>query len=591
MKKYLFSCAFSVALALFLFSGMPMYGNAFGHPIGYEGDLYRYDFRIAYAQWTEYDWENFDEPVPLYSGEMAPCLSVSISEDAYLIPDFYRGCPLPISVDSVAGTVSIPWGMEVLSDSVIGIFANRVDTVRWMALFSRDYYFNGDESDVMGVINGDGTVAFNEGNGFIYFGYEIHRTYKNRRLQSVDTVWVNSPVFEGLKLLEPNGSHKFTQVYYPAGINPLTPVGNPDGSVNPYNPDDPDDPETPDPTILPNDTTIVIPVGTRPVTLTDLTLSGGNTAEPQDWRGGSSGPIKPGGGWVVPVVPNPGGTFKPLGGGSGLDEVDLLDLLNRNNNLTSFVKPNDNLNDWKKRHQLQHGFGDGTCGFGRGGSGRPIKPGTGQGDGVYARGDMTKDNIHRTYVSTSVYMFQGEDEEQGKYVGVLNLYGTGQVNYFYLRDNAEFDFPVQPIGLDAGTGNFMYNYCSPTGRIDELVEGNTGMATPDSLTWGITVPNDPLNPIVVDDENIGDTYRGPSRVNFVDFGWTLPFTQIWSLFPYYYDDNRLFFTDGQQFNVPAPATLNISAVASKIDSALRGESSIGEVTDVIDKLLNATDKR
>lgn len=560
MKKYLIHHAFGLGLVLFLFIGIPLNGSAYNIPLdSVRKDIGRYDLRIAYAQMTDYDWDNPDELMQLGSTEVAPCVSVVELEDGYLIPNFYGNLPLMFRVDQAAGTASIPFAIEVFSDSVIGTGRHRVDSLRYVYLLSTDFISVDDQTDVMGAINEDGTISFDEGNGFLYYYYSELRTYKNGHLQSTDTIWRVSPVFEGLTLLKPNGEHEFKQVYYTEGMDPLT---------TDVVPDEPNDAGHPKPSIHIPDSVWL----SSDVSLFELHKKK-IPEEQTSWRGGSGRPIKP-------IDGPPSGGDIQLDGKPSHGGLDLEDYLN-SHVVTYALRPGNTLCKWLELHGLQHGFDDGTCGFGRGGSGRPIKPITG-GDDVLASLNSPQNTMIECDVTNKVYMFQGTDEENGKYVCVLNLYGAGLVNRFNLGENGALDFPVQPIGWNDEAGDYCYNYSAPAGHIDQLEPGNSGTAASDSLTWGVTVP---FNPTVVDGDGSNST-RG-LRALHLPFGPDWSVTYYWETWPSYYDNNRLYYTDGQQFDVPEPQALRVSAVTNKIDSALRGESSIREVTDLIGKLLNS----
>ena len=108
---------------------------------------------------------------------------------------------------------------------------------------------------------------------------------------------------------------------------------------------------------------------------------------------------------------------------------------------------------------------------------------------------------------------------------------------FYLHHDSTMTFPAQPI--DQSTEHSVYQF--PDNRFP-LLE-NPGYVSADSLSWGVTVPAN---------------YK--------------------RLMDYYYDSNRLFFTDGSEFYVPG------IAVAGDVNRD--GRISISDVTALIAALLS-----
>ncbi len=175
-----------------------------------------------------------------------------------------------------------------------------------------------------------------------------------------------------------------------------------------------------------------------------------------------------------------------------------------------------------------------------------------------------------------VYMYQSGDT-----VYVMNLYGYGWgENYIVLNEDGTVSYPQQPLRdiVDAenpdGDG-LWYN----TSVVDgQMVEGNEGLATPEAITWDLTRPSD---------------HDG------LWYGW---------------DNNILYFTDGQSFVLPSSGSMrgdvnddgvvNVSDVTLLIDSLLTGDFSqinilnadasldgtvsVTDVTAIIDYLLSNT---
>lgn len=175
--------------------------------------------------------------------------------------------------------------------------------------------------------------------------------------------------------------------------------------------------------------------------------------------------------------------------------------------------------------------------------------------------------------SCDVYMYQSNDT-----VYVMNLYGYGYgENYMVVTEEGTMSYPQQPLRdiVDAdypGGDGMWYNNSVVDGQ---TVAGNEGEVTPEAITWGLTRPGDK---------------------DGLWYGW---------------DNNRLYFTDGQSFVLPVTTlrgdvngsgTVEIADVTSLIDALLSGDQSliniknsdvsldgeitIGDVTLLIDFLLS-----
>ena len=175
--------------------------------------------------------------------------------------------------------------------------------------------------------------------------------------------------------------------------------------------------------------------------------------------------------------------------------------------------------------------------------------------------------------SCDVYMYQSNDT-----VYVMNLYGYGYgENYMVVTEEGTMSYPQQPlrdiVNADYPGGDGMwYNNSVVDGQ---TVAGNEGEVTPEAITWGLTRPGDK---------------------DGLWYGW---------------DNNRLYFTDGQSFVLPvttlrgdvnSSGTVEIADVTSLIDALLSGDQSliniknsdvnldgeitIGDVTLLIDFLLS-----
>lgn len=149
--------------------------------------------------------------------------------------------------------------------------------------------------------------------------------------------------------------------------------------------------------------------------------------------------------------------------------------------------------------------------------------------------EFTDAQTGRTSI-VDVYMYQAGDT-----VFVMNLYGFGWgENKIELYNDGVAEIPCQPIrdvaDVDYPNGDGVwYNTNGST-------MGNQGTATPDLISWGLTVPND----------NSGA----------VASGWR---------------NNKLYFTDGKTFTIPG------SGLLGDVDE--NGKVNIADVTALIDPLL------
>ena len=135
-----------------------------------------------------------------------------------------------------------------------------------------------------------------------------------------------------------------------------------------------------------------------------------------------------------------------------------------------------------------------------------------------------------------VYMFQYDDST----VIVLNLFGIGSTfNAIYIHEDGTMSLPGQALFYDPDLNDDFCNYSLVN---DTLVLGNTGVATPDAITWDLTVPH-----------GLDNSYPG------------------------YFDNNRLYFTDGSQFILPVPFLRGDVNRDRKV--------SIADVTSLISSLL------
>ena len=172
---------------------------------------------------------------------------------------------------------------------------------------------------------------------------------------------------------------------------------------------------------------------------------------------------------------------------------------------------------------------------------RPIRPGIIWNGGYVKRmsapGRWTTDSMSNKQ-TVPVYMFQPDDST----LLVYNLYGESRaVNRIVLHDDGTMTLPGQQIGYDIATSAAIYN-CSQNEETGEVELGNQGIAVPDTLMWGMT----------------------------------LPYTEQ-GLLSYDLDGNKLSFTDGSQFMIPVALKLG--------DVNMDGMLTIKDLTIFIDRLL------
>lgn len=210
-------------------------------------------------------------------------------------------------------------------------------------------------------------------------------------------------------------------------------------------------------------------------------------------------------------------------------------------------------------------------------------------------------NIHITTDGDVPYIMsinQGEDETirqvpvyisqvNDSTVHVYNLFGgISEANVFYLNDNGSMSFPVQLY--DQSIKHSYYAYSD-----DPDSSAQTGLVIHDTISWGMSIP--------VEYRAILDDFYDEGSVNYYHY----------DILDYYFDNNRLYYTDGNVFirrgDVNKDGNISISDVTAMIDALLGsvgddtqafsrigadcnrdGEVSIGDVTFLIDYLLNGS---
>ncbi len=185
---------------------------------------------------------------------------------------------------------------------------------------------------------------------------------------------------------------------------------------------------------------------------------------------------------------------------------------------------------------------------------RPIKPGKiwhgdgnlrGQSPGI--NGNRTRLTMSNGTYSVPVYMYQADDGT----LYVYNLYGSGLVeNHMVLSNNGTMSFPGQQIGFDSESNAGIFNCMETfTGELSRwsITLGNVGVAAPDSVTWDATS---------LYTEN--------------------------GLMDYKYENNALYFTNGEQFVIPGPDLPPLTPGDANND----GDITLLDVVVMIDHLLS-----
>lgn len=465
----------------------------------------------------------------------APCVAVYEYDGSFYIPELCAGYSLTFDVDWDAREARIPCATLLVNDTILGAHASGVwprahtDTLRMVICASADYLMNGNETDLMGTVLDDGKVVFS-------FDRDDENDFQNGIVYYKEDVYLEYNQrgqlvsTDTVCMISPVISS--LELLIPNAKHEFKQVFYVEGT-NPIVEPDPDNSDPAGPGD--HDFSDLIPG--KP---SDYIVNHGNTYLPDGVGGGHwGGPIKP----IVdlPIVPG--------------DFVVMAD------------------DTWRKNHSLD---GSGNLPTLRAGTGNE---GRGWGDLTPVSKSIEVD------VTTEIYINQEGFGTSGRRVYIYNLFGNGRVDYFYVKEDGTFDFPFQAIEKDRNTGAWLFNYSTPTWNINELEEGNAGTATSDALMWSVTVPHDPNAPTDGGDNNDMERYVG--KIDIIDVGHRLPL-DLFIDRPYYYHSNHVYFTDGSSFVLSEPEVLNVSTVTRKIDAALRGEGSIADVTETINRLLKST---
>lgn len=152
------------------------------------------------------DYTGYEEADPFFAGSGAywyPDVSDGLYFAGFYWDENGSTYYLPLDIDYNTGEVALTWGILLRNDSTIGSARNRTDTVTWVALMSEAYYLNDEQADCMGTLYNDGSIIFDD--NYVYGGYQILRNYRNGRLTSTDTTYIED-VFVGTEILAANGA-------------------------------------------------------------------------------------------------------------------------------------------------------------------------------------------------------------------------------------------------------------------------------------------------------------------------------------------------------------------------------------------------
>ena len=491
----------------------------------------------------------------------------------YGIDGFYGKYQLPFEWNEETGEPTLYSNYLVYGDTIEGYFnfRTRVDTVRTAIFYTMsDFFEDGNNEECPGTVFDDGSMIF-EGQYLIYTEEE-HLIYQRLPisgtviLTSRDTVAYISPIISNIYLLYPNGIHEYNDTTSSSSGNPYyarmddiqlqsiyygqcfsqddtvhyTIVGGNGGLVpKPIKPGRPGF-ISPVP-IIPIEP--VNPGNVDSTTPSNLSSNADSSSllnnEMRQSRSGKVGeyvhgggrrvnkPIGLGGKTIMPLH-IPGTAHNPIKTAAPVKSSTPM-----NKTVSQKPKPKKKLAaqaDVDKKAKISSNsmaselFGN-TAKLNRprviediinGGGGRQPKP-------VRPR-DFLVPTLVESYSPHSslykastglhqapVYMFQYDDST----VIVFNLFGLGSTyNALYINEDSTMNLPGQALYYDQDLNDDFCNYSLVN---DTLVLGNTGVATPDVITWDLTVPH-----------GLDNSYPG------------------------YFENNRLYFTDGNQFILPVP---------------------------------------
>lgn len=437
----------------------------------------------------------------------------------YGIDNFYGKYQLPFVKNEETGEIAL-FSCWLSGDTLEGEFKKtswsiyyKTDTVIDVYFYNLSELFYGNESELLGELLDDGSLYF-EGEWLIYTEYTY---YKYKRvgpngtpsLDSYDITAFVSPVISDLYLLQPNGIHECE----------VQQLGSPSSPSNPY--------------FFRVDTE-----GLQRIYWESALVPGsghgsghGGGVETQ----GTSGGLKP-----KPIDPR-----RPSRSPIHVQpQNDLGDPTLDNNPVDSdtigvlrtCAHELPGLNYSYAFEPVNEPLGSGGH---RGGPLDPRRPRSGSGSGTvkFTRPDnslisQTRDGD--TTMQVPVYMFQYDDST----LFVYNLFGLGStINGMLIHQDGSMTLPGQALFYDEVLDD---DFCNYSVEGDSLFLGNTGFVTPDTISWGPTVPH-------------GLNHE----------------------FYYQFNNNRLYFTDGSQFELFLRGDVNKN-----------GEVNISDVTALINHLLS-----
>ena len=500
--------------------------------------------------------------------------------EVYAIDNFYGKYLVPFGYNVETGGIEL-FSCWIDHDSVSsGGGRNRTDTITDTYFFTvDDFFFFSEGEAINGELFNDGSMWFD--GGVLIYKEIIVNVYRNTVLRSTDTLATVSPILSGLYLLNPNGIHEsvvqetqsssfdpfhfvvnasvndMQRAYWDVervGYVPVGPGGSGGGTARPCGggglkdrPIGPRNPNSKSPIhVQPQGDLGCITVDSVPVDsnvvdlMNDESQSEGKFMMNKRWLDEELGG---GGHQPKPIIrphnmtdnsPDQRYTLAPVGSNhfsndgafykalkSGLVHLRSIDLLT----IEPTLEP-----------MGGGGHRDG-----------PIRPRSGVGSGTqfnltppngFIGKATTKDGVTTYTMQAPVYMFQVDDST----LFVYNLFGLGStMNGMFFSQDGTMTLPGQALFYDPVLDDDFCNY-SVVG--DSLLLGNTGVVTPDTISWETTVPHG-LN----------------------------------NAFSSNYFNNRLYFIDGSQFFVPGSF--------ARGDVNKDGNVSITDVTALIGLLLSS----
>lgn len=425
----------------------------------------------------------------------------------YLIENFYGRYELPLEFNEETGDFSL-FSCYLEMDTVSKTNGRqRRDTITTTIVFTLDDFLYYDGSMLSGECFNDGSVFFD--GGILFYTEKIINYYIANQLRSTDTLAYITPVISSIYLLQPNGIHECVELQETES-----------SSTDPY-------------FIRWTDEMVYqVQRSYYDISRIDI-IPGGGVHNPPATTFGSGGLApKP----IDPRRPRPRGgasTFNMASKGS--DDGD--------------TTPNElpfGMHLWGEVELVSFGRTFDPTGSG-GHSSTPIDPGKRRlpilpGGGKkysshYDSTGSTGDAVAQT-IQAPVYIFQIDDST----LFVYNLFNLGSaVNGMLIHENGTMTLPGQALFFDEALND---DFCNYSLEGDSLQLGNSGIVTPDTISWDTTVPHGLLH----------------------------SYSKL-------YENNRLYFTNGNQFVLPAPSI-------RRGDVNRNGEISIGDVTALINALLS-----